>query len=85
MNIHDPMDPNELRRQGRIVLEWMARYWEKLKTLKPIPDVQPGFLEKLMPKEAPDHPESLEEVLKDFDEIVMPGVSIEHYFCSIER
>ena len=77
MNTYNPLDPNELRRQGGMVLERMARYWEEVKTLKPIPDVQPGFLEKLMPKEAPDDPESMEDIIKELDEIILPGVSIE--------
>ncbi len=44
--------------------------------LRPVcPDVVPGFLPPLLPSEAPDEPESMDRIFKDFENIVAPGVS----------
>ncbi|KAJ3087316.1 hypothetical protein HK102_011372 [Quaeritorhiza haematococci] len=37
--------------------------------------VEPGYLRKLLPTEAPEDPEPWEDVQKDFDEKIMPGIT----------
>lgn len=69
------MDPNELRSQGRVVLDHMATYWESLRSRPPLPAVQPGYLQQMIPKEAPLKAEKWEDVMKDVDRVIMPGVT----------
>jgi hypothetical protein len=40
-----------------------------------LPSVEPGFMRKLLPEEAPEEPEDWRDVLKDMDRAIMPGVS----------
>lgn len=40
-----------------------------------MPSVQPGYLHELLPTEAPEHPESWKDVMKDIDEKIMPGMT----------
>jgi len=38
------------------------------------PDVEPGFLRELLPKDAPKTGEKWEDIFKDFENKIMPGV-----------
>jgi hypothetical protein len=38
------------------------------------PDVEPGFLRELLPKDAPRTGEKWEDIFKDFENKIMPGV-----------
>lgn len=40
-----------------------------------LPEVTPGYLEHLIPSEAPQNGESWQEVLQDFDRFIMPGIT----------
>lgn len=42
---------------------------------KVLPSVEPGYLQQLLPDEAPQKPEPWQEILKDVDRIIMPGVT----------
>jgi hypothetical protein len=36
--------------------------------------VEPGYLQELIPKEAPQEPEKWQDVLADIERVIMPGV-----------
>jgi aromatic-L-amino-acid decarboxylase len=36
--------------------------------------VEPGYLQELIPREAPQEPEKWHEVLADIERVIMPGV-----------
>lgn len=40
-----------------------------------LPTVQPGYLRPLIPEEAPETPEKWQDVMKDIERVIMPGVS----------
>lgn len=40
-----------------------------------LPSVEPGYLMKMLPENAPEEPEDWKTLLKDFREAIMPGVS----------
>lgn len=40
-----------------------------------LPDVEPGYLHKLLPEEVPEQPEQWQEVMKDIERVIMPGVT----------
>lgn len=40
-----------------------------------LPSVEPGYLLNALPENAPEEPEDWQEVLKDFNQSIMPGVS----------
>ena len=41
-------------------------------------DVKPGYLRPLIPDAAPETPESWEDVMKDIERVIMPGVTHWH-------
>ena len=40
-----------------------------------LPDVQPGFLERFIPSNAPEDPQSFTEIMKDVENLIMPGMT----------
>ena len=40
-----------------------------------LPSVEPGYLQEMIPKEAPQQPETWEEIMQDMERVIMPGVS----------
>ncbi len=66
----------EMREQCAAALTKAVDYLENIDEFKrPFPDVKPGFLLAQMPKEAPQEASTFDEIFKDFDKQIMPGVS----------
>lgn len=40
-----------------------------------LPSVEPGYLHKLLPSEAPEQPETWQDVMKDISDKIMPGMT----------
>uniref|UniRef100_A0A0B7BK50 Uncharacterized protein n=1 Tax=Arion vulgaris TaxID=1028688 RepID=A0A0B7BK50_9EUPU len=70
------MDPKEFRSQGREMVDYIADYIETIDRRIPMPDVVPGYLRELIPEEAPEIGECWDEVKKDLDRAIMPGVTL---------
>ena len=73
------MDAAEFRRRGKEMVDYVADYLENIEHRRVYPDVEPGYLRSMIPSEAPLEPESYEDVLKDVDRVIMPGVSPHMY------
>ncbi|XP_010138468.1 PREDICTED: aromatic-L-amino-acid decarboxylase isoform X3 [Buceros rhinoceros silvestris] len=69
------MDAAEYRKRGKEMVDYIADYLEKVDTRQVFPDVEPGYLRPLIPDCAPQDPESFEDVIKDIENIIMPGVT----------
>jgi len=67
---------------------WIAAYREKVDDLPVLPRVRPGDVAAQLPPQAPESPEALESVLRDLDEVIVPGLThwnhpgFMAYFCS---
>lgn len=70
------MDAAEFRRRGREMVDYVADYLEKIEQRPVYPDLEPGYLRSLIPSEAPLEPESYEDIMKDVERVIMPGVSL---------
>ena len=66
--------PAEFVAGGRAVLDWLARYWERLDELPVAPSVEPGEIRALLPEHPPEEGEPFEAVLADLDRVVVPGL-----------
>ena len=66
---------DEFRRAGKEMVDLVADYLENIRDRRPFPTIQPGYLHKLIPQEAPQDPEKWEDVMKDIERVIMPGVS----------
>ncbi|CAL8260899.1 unnamed protein product [Boreogadus saida] len=69
------MDAAEFRRRGKEMVDYVADYLENIEHRRVYPDVEPGYLRSMIPSEAPLEPESYEDVLKDVDRVIMPGMT----------
>lgn len=69
------MDAAEFRRRGKEMVDYVADYLENIEQRPVYPDLEPGYLRPLIPTEAPAEPETYEEIMKDVERVIMPGVS----------
>ncbi|KAI8433738.1 hypothetical protein MSG28_015722 [Choristoneura fumiferana] len=69
------MDSQQFREFGKAAIDLMADYYDTIRTRDVLPSVEPGYLLKLLPENAPEEPESWKDVLNDFSQSIMPGGS----------
>lgn len=69
------MDTPEFVEFAKATIDYAANYTENLRNRNVLPDVKPGYLSELLPKEAPQTPEKWQEVLEDVEQYIMPGVN----------
>ena len=69
------MTPDEFRRCGHAVVERIARYMEEIERYPVLSQAEPGSIRERLPHAAPEHGEPFSDVLRDVDEIVMPGIT----------
>jgi aromatic-L-amino-acid decarboxylase len=69
------MTPDDLRRHGHDVIDWIAEYLEKIGSLPVLSRVQPGDVADRLPLDAPEAPAPMEEIIGDFNDIILPGIT----------
>ena len=69
------MTPDEFRRHGRAVVDWIADYLERVEDRPVLSQVEPGEIRAALPAQPPEHGEPFEAMLADIDRIVMPGIT----------
>ncbi|KAJ8778773.1 hypothetical protein J1605_013450 [Eschrichtius robustus] len=72
------MNAREFRRRGKEMVDYVADYLEGVEGRQVYPDVEPGYLRPLLPTTAPQEPETFEDIIKDVEKIIMPGVTHWH-------
>ncbi len=75
--VHGPahMTPEEFRRHGRAVIDWLAEYMERVETLPVRSRARPGEIRGRLPASPPDCGEPFDAMLRDLDEIILPGIT----------
>ncbi len=63
------------REDGAAAVEWAASYLERVSTLPVLAQVAPGEIRSRLPASPPEEPEPFAEVLRDLDEVLLPGVT----------
>jgi len=69
------MTPDEFRKHAHELVEWMAGYMENVENYPVKSPVRPGDIFNKIPDSPPDESESFSLLMKDFDEIIMPGIT----------
>jgi len=69
------MTPEEFRRYGRQVVDWVADYWSSLPQRRVTPDVAPGAIASRLPGGPPETGEAFDAIVKDLDAVVTPGLT----------
>jgi len=76
------MDIEEFRIRGKEMIDYICEFMSDIHTRRVTPDVGPGYLRPLLPSEPPNDPESWDEIMKDVESKIMPGVSIRKEECA---
>ncbi len=69
------MSAEEFREHGHALIDWVANYLEKVESYPIQSRVRPGEIRAKLPEAAPEHPEPFESILRDLDEIILPGIT----------
>ena len=69
------LSSEEFRKHGLALIDWIADYWDRIEDLPVESSVSPGSVRELLPPEAPQKGEPFADLIRDLDEIVMPGIT----------
>jgi len=69
------MTPEEFRKLGYRVVDWIADYRSKVSKLPVMARVAPGEVKGRLPSGPPEHPETFDQIFRDLDEIILPGLT----------
>ena len=69
------MSPEEFRRCGRAVVDWIADYRQRIESLPVLSQATPGQIRAALPPGPPLHGEAFDTILRDVDELILPGLT----------
>jgi aromatic-L-amino-acid decarboxylase len=69
------MTPEEFRKHGHAIVDWIANYYERIESLPVLSQAKPGEIRASLPQAAPQHSESLEAILADVNKLILPGIT----------
>lgn len=69
------MNSEEFRQYGKQLIDWVADYLDRPGRYPVLSRVKPGEVKGQLPAQPPEMPESFDAILKDFDDIIMPGIT----------
>jgi aromatic-L-amino-acid/L-tryptophan decarboxylase len=69
------MTPEEFRRHGKELVDWIADYYEKVETFPVMSRVKPGEIRASLPKRPPRRGEGFEVMMRDVEKLILPGIT----------
>ena len=75
MSLTGDLSPDEFRAAAHAAVDWIAEYLEHPERVAVKSQVQPGDIRAALPSSAPVHGESLDAMLRDVQQIVLPGIT----------
>ena len=69
------MNPDDFRRHGHQLVDWMADYMRDVGALPVTPAVRPGDVLRQLPTSPPENGEPFDTLLQDFTRIIVPGMT----------
>lgn len=72
---HHDMDPEEFRRYGHTLIDWIAGYLARPEDYPVLAQVRPGEIRAQLPDAPPVEAESMARILEDFEQVILPGVT----------
>ena len=77
-NLPEPpehLSSDDFREHGHALIDWIADYWENVEELPVVSRAAPGAIRDHLPPNAPETGEPFENLIKDLDSVVMPGIT----------
>jgi aromatic-L-amino-acid/L-tryptophan decarboxylase len=69
------MDAEAFRREGHRLVDWIASYFENPERYPVLSRVKPGDIRSALPDHAPEHGESFDAIIDDFERVIVPGIT----------
>jgi aromatic-L-amino-acid decarboxylase len=69
------MDANDFRKHGHELVDWIAEYLEHSEKYPVLARVKPGEIAAALPDHAPEQGEPFEAIMKDFERVLVPGLT----------
>ncbi len=69
------MNPNDFRQYGHQIVDWIADYLTHPEQYPVLSRSQPGEIKSQLPATPPAQPETMDRILADFENILLPGVT----------
>ena len=69
------MSPEQFRKQGKKIIDWIADYYENIEKYPVLSLVKPGEIKSKLPGFPPQKGETVDAMLNDLEEIIMPGIT----------
>ena len=69
------MTPDEFRRHGHAVINWIADYQARVESFPVLSQVKPGEIRAALPPKPPARGEPFDALLKDVEQLILPGVT----------
>ncbi|HYX77203.1 MAG TPA: pyridoxal-dependent decarboxylase, partial [Gaiellaceae bacterium] len=63
------------REDGAAALEWAASYLDRVRDLPVLAQVAPGEIRSALPESPPETGEPFAAILRDLDEVLLPGIT----------
>ena len=72
-NFH--MTPDEFRRHGHAVIDWIADYYARIESFPVLSRTNPGQIRASLPASAPQSGEPFQTILSDVEKLILPGIT----------
>ena len=69
------MTPDDFRRHGHAVVDWIADYYERIESLPVLSQAKPGQIRASLPPSPPTQGEPFDRILGDINRLILPGVT----------
>jgi len=69
------MDTEEFRKHGHELIDWIADYFGNIRDYPVKSKAGPGDVFGQLPDSPPDNPESFDNIIDDFRDIILPGIT----------
>jgi aromatic-L-amino-acid decarboxylase len=69
------MSPDEFRRYGHQVVDWIAEFLAHPERHRVLPAVRPGEVSAALPASPPAEGEAMDGILRDFEDVIVPGLT----------
>jgi len=69
------MDLKDFRKYGYQAIDWIVDYLANPDKYPVLAQVKPGQIREALPRSPPEDPEAMDSILKDLDQIIVPGIT----------
>lgn len=73
--LHRDLAADIFRKHAHDAVDWIAEYLENMSRYPVLARAKPGEIKSVIPKSPPERPEPFENVMNDFQKIILPGIT----------